>query len=53
MDFPGSDGLHHWGTAGQQLSTQRQASDAKAISEKPVVTDAYETFGKHVQKEAA
>ena len=53
MDFVASDLWRHRGTAGQQLSAKRQARDAKAISEKPEVTDADEAFGKHVQKEAA
>jgi hypothetical protein len=35
------------------LLAQRQARDTPAVREKSEVTDAYEPFGKHVEKEAA
>ena len=40
------------GVGGQQLSAQFKTRSARVIHQKPEMTDAYEPFGEHVQKEA-
>ena len=51
--FAGSSLDKRGGATEQQLSRERHAGSAKAIGEKPEVTDAHEPSGEHVQKEAA